>query len=255
MIERKKLLAYFKAFRLPTIYCPGCGIGLALKAMLSAFYQLGMNWKNTAVISGIGCAARAPGYLNMDTINAIHGRALPIAEGLKTVRPKLNVVVFSGDGDLLSIGGNHLLHLLRRQTKITVIMINNQIYGLTGGQSSPTTPQGVKTPTTPQGNFCQPIKAEKIITSFPSYFYAKSSCYHLDHLEKVIVEALKWPKFSFVEVISPCPTNFYRYLGFKTPFAVYQNLSKKYTFATSGQKELKENQLGVLKSNEKRNEN
>ena len=221
--------------------------------MLSAFYQLGLDWQNTSVISGIGCTARAPGYLNIDSINAIHGRAIPIAEGLKTVRPKLNVVVFSGDGDLISIGGNHLLHALRRQTKITVIMVNNRIYGLTGGQASPTTPQGMETSTTPSGNKQEPIEVQKIITSFPSYFYAKSTCYHLDHLEKVIIEALKWPAFSLVEIISPCPTNFYRSSGFKEPIEFYKNLAKEYQIADGIQKQLKTNELGIL--NEKRNKN
>ncbi|MBD3250581.1 MAG: 2-oxoacid:ferredoxin oxidoreductase subunit beta [Candidatus Pacebacteria bacterium] len=248
MVNTTQLEKYLKQDRMPTIYCPGCGIGLATKAMLSAFDQLEFNQTNTAVISGIGCTARVPGYLALDSINAIHGRALPIAQGLKATKPDLNVVVISGDGDLLGIGGGHLLHAVRRGMNITTILINNSIYGLTGGQYSPASPTGTVSPTSPEGSPDRPMRVKELVTSYPDTFYARTSCFHIDHMEKVIKQALEWDKFGFVEVISPCPTNFFRRLGFKTPTEIYQHLKKEYKLTRGEQVDLAPNELGIIKT-------
>lgn len=141
-----------KMRRFPHTWCPGCGIGSVLKNVAMVMKELGWNDHNTVAVSGIGCSGRMSGYMNLDGVHTPHGRALTAAEAIKTVRPELNVVVLSGDGDLGSIGGNHLLHTYRRNPDITVFCNDNEIYGLTGGQAGPTTPQGTKTITSPRGN-------------------------------------------------------------------------------------------------------
>ncbi len=145
MMDRsyKELL---KLRRFPHTWCPGCGIGAVLKNVAMAMKELGWDHKNTVAVSGIGCSGRMSGYMNLDAVHTPHGRALTAAETIKTVRPDLNVTVLSGDGDLASIGGNHLLHTSRRNVDITVFCNDNEIYGLTGGQAGPTTPQGNKNP-------------------------------------------------------------------------------------------------------------
>lgn len=250
MLRTKKILKYFKKEAFPTVFCPGCGITLATKTMVSAFAKLGLNYKNTAVISGIGCSARLSGYLAFDSFNSLHGRAIPIAEGLKTVRQKLNLVVFSGDGDLLSIGGNHLIHALHRQIKITVVMINNFIYGLTGGQTSPTTPYGIKTVTSPGGKLSQPIKAQSLVTVCQNFFYGRSTVFHLDHLEKVIFEALSWPSFSFVEVVCACPTHFFKKNEIKKPADVYFYFRDNFQIISEN-RALADNEIGIYKNIQK----
>lgn len=246
MKSNQELLQYLKKDRLPTMFCPGCGISLAAKAMLSAFKQLEFNNQNTAIISGIGCTARTPGYLEFDSINAIHGRALPIAQGLKAVKPDLNVVVMSGDGDLLGIGGNHLLHAVRRGMNLTVILVNNYIYGLTGGQASPASPPGTVTATSVKGSTERPVMAQKLITAYDQTFYGRSTCYYIDHLEKVIKQALEWPHFAFVEVISPCPTNYFRRLGYKTIPEIYEFLRNEFKINRKPENELAKNEIGII---------
>ena len=140
-----------KMHRYPHTWCPGCGIGAVMKNVAAVLNELGWNYRNTAVVSGIGCSGRMASYMNFDAVHTPHGRALTSAEAIKTVRPDLHVVVLSGDGDLASIGGNHLLHTSRRNANITVFCNNNEIYGLTGGQAGPTTPRGTKTITSPRG--------------------------------------------------------------------------------------------------------
>src|SRR4030042_1093178 len=143
--------------RIPHIWCPGCGLGSVLSALVDALRSSGLDLKKTAVVSGIGCTGRAAGYLNLDGFHTTHGRAIPYATGLKLANPDLTVIVFSGDGDLSAIGGNHLIHAARRNVDLKVICANNFNYGMTGGQGGPTTPIGAKTTTTPYGGFENPF--------------------------------------------------------------------------------------------------
>ncbi len=143
---------YIKWDRMPTTWCPGCAIGTIFKQTAFALAEIGLAAEEMTVVSGIGCSGRAAGYFNVDSVHVTHGRALPVAEGIKRANPKLKVIVFSGDGDLVGIGGNHLLHAARRDVDLAVICVNNAIYGMTGGQMAPTTPTGEKTLTSPHGS-------------------------------------------------------------------------------------------------------
>ncbi|MEA2056463.1 MAG: thiamine pyrophosphate-dependent enzyme [Patescibacteria group bacterium] len=221
--------------------------------MISAFDQLGFDESNTAILSGIGCTARSSGYLKFDSINAIHGRSLPIAEGLKKVQPDKNVVVFSGDGDLTGIGGNHLLHSARRNSNITVIMNNNLTFGLTGGQLSPMAPRGTVSPTSPKGSSIEPVNIQGLVASYNPHFFSRGSVVYPDKLSQTIKQALEWPHFSFVEVVSVCPTNYYRRLGFKSVAEVYQYLQKNLKFVGETEK-LEPGQLGIVKKELKQKE-
>ncbi|MBR6679104.1 MAG: 2-oxoglutarate ferredoxin oxidoreductase subunit beta, partial [Phascolarctobacterium sp.] len=140
---------YFRPGRLPHIWCPGCGNGVITGCIVKAIDKLALEKDNVAVISGIGCSSRASGYLDFNTVHSAHGRALPVATGVKLADPSLNVIVVTGDGDATAIGGNHLIHAARRNIDMTVVLFNNNIYGMTGGQYSPLTPQGSKATTAP----------------------------------------------------------------------------------------------------------
>lgn len=237
---------------LPSIWCPGCGNGLIFKAMAMAFAELGFSFSNTVVVSGIGCTARMAGYFNLDSINAIHGRALPIAEGIKRVQPQVHVVVISGDGDIASIGGNHLIHSSRRNIAITVIMNDNQIYGLTGGQASPTTPHGQKTLSTPLGNPFPPVNVQGIVTSQQHYFFGRSCVAFFPHLKETIKRALQWSGFSLVQVHSDCIENNGRRLGFKSAWDMLQSFKTMYTIVPQPKNQLAPHELGVITSEEKK---
>ena len=149
MSEKNRFLPYLREDRLPHIFCPGCGNGAIINAFLAAMEKADMDFDNIAMVSGIGCSSRIPGYLKCDSLHTTHGRALSFATGLKTANKDLDVVVFTGDGDAASIGGNHLIHAARRNINLTVICINNNIYGMTGGQISPTSPKGSFATTAP----------------------------------------------------------------------------------------------------------
>jgi len=193
--------------RFPGIWCPGCTISIALKQLVTVFEQLGFKEEELCVVSGIGCSGRAAGYTSVDSVHTCHGRALPVAEGIKRSNEKLNVVVFSGDGDLLGIGGNHLLHTSRRNVNITVICLNNDIYGMTGGQLAPTSEKGKKTVTSPYGSTVEPISAFNMLKDVKGVFYARTTGFHIQHMKEVMKEALEWKGFSFVEIRTMCPTN------------------------------------------------
>ena len=175
----------------------------------------------------------------------MHGRGIPLAVGLKLGNPKLNVVVFSGDGDLLGIGGNHLIHSARRNDDITVICFRNEVFAMTGMQVAPTTKRGVITITTPDGNLFYPINAQGIITSNKNYFYARSNPMHRDHLKKVLKEAILHEGFSFVEIVFPCAVDYAKKTGKGIP-EMYKEYKEKFRIV-DGNKVLEENELGVMK--------
>jgi len=197
--------------RLPHIWCPGCGIGVALSCFLKALQKSGLDLDKVAVVSGIGCTGRVAGYVKLDSFHTTHGRAIPFATGLKLANPELKVVVFSGDGDLIAIGGNHLIHAARRNVDMTVICINNFNYGMTGGQVGPTTPTGAITSTSPYGCFEHPFNIPYLAAASGAVYVARWTALHVRRLEKSILEALGKRGFSFVEVISPCPTLYGRW--------------------------------------------
>jgi len=231
-----------------TVWCAGCGLGLLLQSAAKALDSLSIPKENVVVVSGIGCTARGSGYFNCDSVNGIHGRALCIAEGIKRANEKLHVIVFSGDGDLTGIGGNHLLHTSRRDVNITVICANNEIYGMTGGQKSPMTPKGVKTMTSPKGNRFNPVNIQGIITSNRRHFFARSTVFHIEHMKKCIEEAIKWDGFSFVEVKTQCISNYGRRVGFKSAYEMLMNFKNNFKMNSDGT--LNENEIGIMKSEE-----
>jgi 2-oxoglutarate ferredoxin oxidoreductase subunit beta len=197
------LKRYLKA---PHIWCPGCGNGIVLGAFLRAFEQSGMRVGETVVVSGIGCSGRVTQFLRFNSVHAIHGRALPIATGIKLAKPELNVVVMMGDGDALAIGGNHFIHAARRNIDLTAIIFNNSVYGMTGGQLSPTTPEGMKTVSSPYGNFERPFDVVNLAIAAGATYVARWTTFHARQLQKSIGEALNHRGFAVVEVITGCPT-------------------------------------------------
>lgn len=196
--------------RLPHIWCPGCGLGTALTCFLSALRKSGLDLDKVAVVSGIGCTGRVAGYVRLDSFHTTHGRPIPFATGLKLANPELKVVVFSGDGDLVTIGGNHFIHAARRNMDITVICVNNFNYGMTGGQAGATTPIGGITTTSPYGNYEYPFSVSSLAAACGAVYVARWTVLHARRLERSMTEALLKPGFSLVEVISPCPTGFGR---------------------------------------------
>ena len=196
--------------RLPHIWCPGCGLGTALSCFTSALMRTDLDLDKVAIVSGIGCTGRVAGYLRLDGFHTTHGRALPFATGLKLANDGLKVIVFSGDGDLIAIGGNHFIHAARRNMDITVICANNFIYGMTGGQVGPTTPTGATASTSPWGNLEHPFNVPNLAAAAGATYIARWTALHARRLEKSIHRALLKPGFTVVEVISPCPTAFGR---------------------------------------------
>jgi 2-oxoglutarate ferredoxin oxidoreductase subunit beta len=196
--------------RIPHIWCPTCGLGTVVTAFAAALEKLELPLDDVTVVSGIGCTGRVAGYVKVDSFHTTHGRAIPFATGLHLTNPKLKTVVISGDGDLVSIGGNHFIHAARRNVDITVICVNNFIYAMTGGQVAPTTPLGANASTMPYGNFERPFNIPYLAESSGAVYVARWSALHVRRLTSAIAEALEKPGFSVVEVISPCSTLYSR---------------------------------------------
>jgi 2-oxoglutarate ferredoxin oxidoreductase subunit beta len=203
--------------KFPTVWCSGCGIGAVMAAIIRSVDELQINKNNVALVSGIGCSSRIPIYVDFNTLHTTHGRAIPFATGIKMVRPDMKVIVVSGDGDALAIGGNHFIHACRRNIDITFVLINNHIYGMTGGQASPTTPQGKISHTTPYGSIDPPFDAVEIASAAGASYVARASNYHIVQASKYITKALDHRGMSVVEVVSNCPTLFGRLNKMKSP--------------------------------------
>jgi 2-oxoglutarate/2-oxoacid ferredoxin oxidoreductase subunit beta len=239
---------YIKWERLPSTWCPGCAIGTVFKQLTFVLEKMNVPREELVVVSGIGCSGRTAGYFNVDSVHSTHGRAIAVAEGIKLANPKLKVIVFSGDGDLVGIGGNHFLHAARRNADLTVICINNAIYGMTGGQMAPTTPVGAKTLTSPFGAHAAPINIQGVVTSNPRHFYGRGSAYQINHLQKIMREALEWPGFAFIDAMSFCIENFGRRLGFKNGYEMLFKLKADFRLNLNPTGLLKDNELGVVKN-------
>ncbi|MBT4512614.1 MAG: 2-oxoacid:ferredoxin oxidoreductase subunit beta [Chloroflexi bacterium] len=208
--EEVNIEGLLRADRIPHIWCPGCGLGSVLRSFLSALIKSELPLDKVAVVSGIGCTGRTAGYVKLDSFHTTHGRAIPFATGLKLANPELKVIVFSGDGDLSSIGGNHLIHAARRNMDMTIICVNNFTYGMTGGQAAPTTPLNARTSTTPYGNYEIPFNIPYLIAAAGAVYVSRWTAMHVRRLEKSIIEAIHKKGFSFVEAIAPCPTQYGR---------------------------------------------
>jgi 2-oxoglutarate ferredoxin oxidoreductase subunit beta len=199
------------------VFCAGCGAYTVMNKFLRAVYELGHeDLSNFVFCSGIGCAAWIPSpHFLADSLHTLHGRSIPVATGIKLLRPELNVVVFGGDGDIVGIGLSHFIHAARRNLDILVIMVNNMVYGMTGGQVAPTTPLHAKTTTTPYGGFEYPLDAAKLAAVAGACYVARWTTAHPNELKESIKKAIKIKGFRFVEVVSQCPTAFGRKAGFK----------------------------------------
>jgi len=198
-------------------FCVGCGCVNAMGSFLRAAHELGYKDLGKFVFcSGIGCSAWIPSpYLMADSLHVLHGRSIPVAMGVKIMRPDLNVVVFGGDGDIAGIGLSHLVHAARRNLDIMVVMVNNMIYGMTGGQVAPTTPYGMKTTTTPYGNFEYSLDVTRLAVTAGASYVARYTTAHGEELTQAMKKAITTRGFSFIEAVSPCPTAFGRRAGFK----------------------------------------
>lgn len=201
---------YFRKDKLPHIWCPGCGNGIVTRAIVKAIDDLGLDKDDICVVSGIGCSSRAPGYLDFNTLHTTHGRALAFATGIKLANPNLHLIVISGDGDASAIGGNHLIHASRRNIDLTYIVFNNNTYGMTGGQYSPTTPTNDKASTAPFGNIDNNFDLCELSKAAGASFVARGTVYSVNSLEKLIAKAIVNKGFSFVETITTCPTYYGR---------------------------------------------
>lgn len=230
----------------PTMWCPGCGIGGIMVQLAKVMDDLGLNHTNTVIVSGIGCTGHLGSYFNVDNIYTLHGRTLPIAEAIKIVRPELNVIVVSGDGDLTSIGGNHLLHTIRRNANLTVICNSNEVYALTGGQLGPTTPKGTPTLSSPRGSKYDPINLQNLLKTGTRYFYAKTTVYHQGHFKKCIKEAIAWEGFSFIDCTAQCIENNGRRLGFASGYQMLKWFRENYKPAPAGAESLGPHEIGIL---------
>ncbi|MHA2621294.1 MAG: thiamine pyrophosphate-dependent enzyme [bacterium JZ-2024 1] len=201
---------WLRSERMPHIWCPGCGLGTAMSAFIRGIQESGIPREKVVLVSGIGCTGRIPGYIRLDAYHVLHGRAIPFAVGLKLARPDLTVVVVSGDGDIVSIGGNHFIHAARRNVNITVICVNNFNYGMTGGQSGPTTPLNSVTTTTPYGAAEHAFNLPHLAAAAGAVYVARWTTLHMHQLKRSIKEAMLKKGFSFVEILAPCPTSFGR---------------------------------------------
>ncbi|MBC8365956.1 2-oxoacid:ferredoxin oxidoreductase subunit beta [bacterium] len=208
--DRHPMDHLLRADRLPHIWCATCGIGTVVKCFAEAIDKAGIDYDDVAIVSGIGCTGRVAGYVKLDSYHTTHGRAIPFATGMKLANPRMKVVVFSGDGDLFAIGGNHIIHAARRNMDITVICVNNFIYGMTGGQAAPTTPNTANTSTTPHGAFEQPFNLPHLMEACGAAYVARWTALHVRRLTESFQEALLKPGFSFVEAIAPCSTLYAR---------------------------------------------
>lgn len=194
--------------KFPHVWCPGCGNGVVLGSLIRTIHKLQYSKDEIVLVSGIGCAGRMTAYVDFNTLHTTHGRALTFATGIKLVKPHLKVIVVMGDGDATAIGGNHLIHAARRNVNLTAIIINNHIYGMTGGQFSPTTPYGLRASTAPHGHVEHTFNISKLVEAAGGSFVARGTVYHVNLLDRLMEKAIPKTGFAVVEIMSTCPTHF-----------------------------------------------
>lgn len=234
---------YIRVRNFPHIWCAGCGDGIVLKSLIRCMKKLGISKDDAVMVSGIGCSSRTPGYVDINTLHTTHGRALAFATGVKLADPRLHVIVVTGDGDAAAIGGNHFIHAARRNIDITCLIYNNYIYGMTGGQVSPTTPRGSKASTAPYGNLEPSFNISGLAQAAGASLVARGDVYHIQQLDRLIAAALEKKGFSVVEIISPCPTAYGRRNRMATPVDLMNWLrdnvvsKEKYDKMTPGERE------------------
>jgi 2-oxoglutarate ferredoxin oxidoreductase subunit beta len=199
-----KYLRHEKKF--PHVWCPGCGNGIVLGALIRAIDRTGFTKDEIVLVSGIGCSGRMSVYVDFNTLHTTHGRALTFATGVKLANPRLQVIVVMGDGDATAIGGNHFIHAARRNLNLTAIIINNNTYGMTGGQYSPTTPYGAISATSVYGHIEHPFSIAELAVTAGAAWVGRSTVYHASHLDQLIEQAIRKRGFAVVEVISHCHT-------------------------------------------------
>lgn len=216
-VKENPYLKYLRRDRLPHIFCAGCGNGIVLNTFFKGMEMAGVDFDSIAMVSGIGCSSRIPGYVKCDSLHTTHGRPIAFATGLKLANPSLNVVVFTGDGDAAAIGGNHLIHGARKNIDLTVICINNSIYGMTGGQISPTSPEGSFGTTAPYGALEDPFDLSELVKAAGASYVARWTAAHPLQLANSIKKGLKNRGFSFIEAVSQCPTYFGRKNRMRSP--------------------------------------
>lgn len=214
---KHRMMQYLRQEILPTTFCQGCGCGTILNAYAHAMDELRIDPRNVISVTGIGCSSWIPSpYLRADTLHTTHGRAVAFATGVKVMRPDAHVVVIAGDGDLAGIGGNHLFHAARRNIDMSVFLVNNFIYGMTGGQTSATTPQDVETTTAPYGNVEHPFDIAGMVVAAGANYVARWTTYHVFPLMESMQNAIRKKGFSFIEIITQCPVSYGRRIGTRT---------------------------------------
>ena len=196
--------------KFPHVWCPGCGLGILLGSLVRSFVKSGLDKDQVVLVSGIGCSGRLPVYVDVSSVHTTHGRALTFATGIKLAKPELKVITVMGDGDAMAIGGNHLIHAARRNLDIVAVIVNNQTYGMTGGQYSPTTPLGAKATTAVFGQIEPTFDVGALCAAAGAAFVAKSTVFHADQMDRLLTQAIEKPDFSVVEILSPCYINFGR---------------------------------------------
>lgn len=210
MSEPKDLSRYLRLNKFPHIWCAGCGNGIVLNGVLRAIDRLALDPNQVAVVSGIGCSSRAAGYVNFNTLHTTHGRAITFATGIKMARPEMAVIVLTGDGDCSAIGGNHLIHAARRNIDLTVVVFNNSIYGMTGGQFSPTTQPGDIAATAPYGSIDNSFDLCALAKAAGASYVARTTTFHATQIPLLVEKGIQNKGFSFIDVVTACPVYYGR---------------------------------------------